>query len=210
MKSLFFPWRKTNVNPQHYVSLIINKQTKLHVPSIYIYFLFQVYNNFPTGLFITVKINTSNALQKKKCKQKLEQSLATTPGSNVYRHLNNQVLNNLEPDLIKTHLLVLTTRTTQAQRTHVSTKILPLFCNPQEVSPSLRFSCNLFPLSSLFHINSHSSSSTILKNARCILGNKLVGSDKAEMNCVTTGGSESLVSVIRTSRQSNKHTTQLS
>ena len=50
--------------------------------------------------------------RKKKCKQKLEQSLATTPSSNVYRHLNNQVLNNLEPDFIKTHLLVLTTRTT--------------------------------------------------------------------------------------------------
>ena len=58
------------------------------------------------------KINTSNALQKKKCKHKLEQSLATTPRSNVYRHLNNQVLNNLEADFIKTHILVLTTSTT--------------------------------------------------------------------------------------------------
>ena len=41
----------------------------------------------------------SNALQKKKCKQELEQSLATIPSSNVYRHLNNQVLNNLEQSL---------------------------------------------------------------------------------------------------------------
>ena len=41
-----------------------------------------------------IKINTSNT-QKKKCKHKMEQSLAATPSSNVYRHLNNQVLDNL-------------------------------------------------------------------------------------------------------------------
>ena len=45
-------------------------------------------------------------------KRKLEQSLATTPSSYVHQHLNNQVLDDLKPDFIKTHLLVLITRTT--------------------------------------------------------------------------------------------------
>ena len=67
-----------------------NKQTKPHVL---------------IGLFVTVKINTSNAKKKKT-------GTTTTPSSYVYRQLNNQVLDNLKPDFIKTHLLVLITRTT--------------------------------------------------------------------------------------------------
>ena len=34
----------------------------------------------------------------------MEQSLAATPSSNVYRHLNNQVLDNLEADFVETYI----------------------------------------------------------------------------------------------------------
>ena len=74
----------------------------------------------------------------------------------MYRHLNNQVLNNLEADFVETYISLCSLHALLQRTEHdESTKILPLFCGQQEASQNLRFFCNLFPWSWLFRVNFH-------------------------------------------------------
>ena len=127
----------------------------------------------------------------------------------MYRHLNNQVLNNLEADFVKTYISLCSLHALLQRTEHdESTKILPLFCGQQEASQNLRFFCNLFPWSWLFRVNFHFPLSAIFNSAQCIPSNmrgfNFAGSNKAEVNWATTGSWESLVFMIRTIPANNQ------